>query len=775
MTRPANRLAGQTSPYLLQHAHNPVDWFPWGPEAFEEARRRGVPIFLSVGYSTCYWCHVMERECFENEAIGRLMSGLFVCVKVDREERPDVDDVYMAAVQVMSGSGGWPMSLWLTPPGAAGPGDGGLRPFYAGTYFPPEDRFGRPGLSRVMRSLSDAWANQREQVLAQAADVAGAVGEQLAQQWAPVRADERHISQAVGRLLRIHDGERGGFGGAPKFPQPVYLEFLLDARPVVDDPAAQASIDRAVRTTLDQMAIGGMNDQLGGGFHRYSVDASWTVPHFEKMLYDNAQLARVYARSARLNGDDYHAQVARRTLDYVLGEMTDPAGGFHSAQDAEVDAREGLNYLWTREDLAAALPPDDSALAARVFGLDRGPNFRDPHHPQEPARSVLRLRGRPEAVAAGEGLTGEDFEARMGRVRAALLAVRARRKQPGLDDKVLASWNGLMIASLADAAGLLNEPRYLDAAERAARFVLSAMRGPGGELLRTWRRGRAHTEGFAEDYAAVVLGLVAVQRAGGAMGRSSPEFASAALDLIDRAVMLFGDPAAPGALFDTPPGRTDLIVRTRGTYDGAMPSAGSVLAHALIDLFELTGDRRVLSRAVSLVGTLTHAVDVSPVGSINATRAVLRLMLLDRSIPDAWGPAGAEAPPAEAPVQVFTTVERVAVGAAEAEIPLKLRIAPGYHINAHEPGVPGLVGVAVGVEGGEGVALSVAYPRGRRLDEADEASPRVHAGDLDLTVKLRRSGDWSGRPMLVVRFQPCTDAACLEAMAVELDVAIDPG
>jgi uncharacterized protein YyaL (SSP411 family) len=383
---PANRLSRETSPYLLQHAHNPVAWFPWGDEAIAEARRRDVPIFLSIGYSTCYWCHVMERECFESEEIARQMNDRFVCVKVDREERPDLDDLYMTATQLLTGHGGWPMSVFLEPQG--------LRPFWAGTYFPPEPRHGVPSFPQVLDAMSRAWTERRGEVLEQAASVAEGVRQHMVSEEAPVGLGLPQVTEAGRDLLKRFDRVHGGFGGAPKFPQPVFLEFLLDLRAAAADDATRDAIDQAVRRTLDRMAIGGVFDQVGGGFHRYSVDERWLVPHFEKMLYDNAQLAQVYARAAVVYSDDFYATIARRTLDYALREMTSSEGAFYSAQDAEVDGREGGNYVWTPEEIRAALPPEDAGFAIKVYGADAGPNFRDPHYPDSSSTNVLFLRER---------------------------------------------------------------------------------------------------------------------------------------------------------------------------------------------------------------------------------------------------------------------------------------------------------------------------------------------------------------------------------------------
>lgn len=385
-----NRLARETSPYLLQHAANPVDWFAWGPEAFEAARERGVPIFLSIGYATCYWCHVMERESFEDEGIGALMSELFVCVKVDREERPDVDDIYMAAVQAMTGRGGWPMSVFLTPPGARGKEDAGLEPFWGGTYLPPEPRWGMASFEQTLRAIRRAWDEQRGEVLEQAARLSEHVRDALGAERASAAIGERDCEKATRGLLSIYDRVHGGFGAAPKFPQPVFCEFLLDRLEASADEDETRAIEVSVRHTLERMALGGMYDQLGGGFHRYSVDEKWLVPHFEKMLYDNAQLLSLYARAQARWKSELFARVVKETAEYVLAEMTGNEGLFWSAQDAEVDGKEGLNYLWTAEEIEEAIGDSElAAYAKRVYGVDRGPNFRDPHHPGEPARNVL--------------------------------------------------------------------------------------------------------------------------------------------------------------------------------------------------------------------------------------------------------------------------------------------------------------------------------------------------------------------------------------------------
>lgn len=812
--RPANRLAQETSPYLLQHAHNPVAWFAWGEEAFAEARRRGVPIFLSIGYSTCYWCHVMERESFEDDAVGRLMSENFVCIKVDREERPDVDDVYMTATTAMTGRGGWPMSVFLTPPGASGPDDPGLKPFWCGTYFPPEPRHGMPSFTQVLTALSRAWGEQRADILEQADALAAHVRERLgasdASSRAPVSIGADQVSKAASALLRIFDRLHGGFGGAPgqpKFPQPVFLEFLLNALPTIADEESRAAVDAAIQTTLDRMAMGGMHDQIGGGFHRYSVDERWLVPHFEKMLYDNAQLLRVYARRAVANGDAFHRNAAEEIVAYVEREMTllegGASGGCFSAQDAEVDGREGLNYLWTPQELDEVFQaaPDDAAFAKRVFGLDQGPNFRDPHHPEEPARNVLFLRVRPDALPAEFGMEPRAFFDRLMRVSGEMRAARDKRPQPRLDDKVIASWNGLMIQALADAGAALREPSWVAHAERAASFCWDNLRTPEGRLLRTWRGGRAKTSAMLEDHASLIAGFVALSRA----GATGAPWLDRAATLAEEAERRFG--GMDGALFDTPSDSADLLVRGRSMHDGAVPGAQSMMAHALLDLADEGGEDQWRERAAALLASMSRAIADDPVGSVNATRALLRLMRIDPEraarlaearpaeaplAPDAQGGAagdGAAAADAEGvrtPVGVFAETDRVAVPrGGRATLAIELRIDEGWHITAHEPfapntsadaRLPGLIGLTVRIAGGTGIRAMIEYPPGERLAAAPGGLPAllVHTGSVRLQIVLERTGEmWSGSPTILVTYQACDDSACLAPVTVELDVAID--
>ncbi|MFB3431966.1 MAG: DUF255 domain-containing protein [Phycisphaerales bacterium] len=788
-----NRLAASSSPYLLQHAHNPVDWFPWGPEAFAEAARRQVPIFLSVGYSTCYWCHVMERESFEDEETAALMNADFVCIKVDREERPDVDNIYMAAVQLLTRSGGWPMSVWLTPPAPddqTGSDGYGLKPFYAGTYFPPRPAHGRPSFREVLANIADAWQNQTAGVLEQAEKVTEAIGVHLGQEEGSVRLDSREVGMAIESLLRIYDRTNGGFGGAPKFPQPVYLRLLMEVAEDIQEPANQSATKQAIRQTLDRMATGGMYDYLGGGFHRYSVDERWLVPHFEKMLYDNGQLASLYAKSFKASGDTFDLRVASGVCDYVLREMTSEEGSFFSAQDAEVDGREGLNYVWTEEQIDEAIADEaDREFAKKIFGIDRGPNFQDPHHPDDDPVNVLFLANRPNELAASMGLSPDRFDERFERIRARLLAVRDQRKRPGLDNKIIVSWNGLMIGGLADTASVSTDPddasRYLDSAERAARWIVQHMLHSSGDLRRVARNGTV-TDAPAqlEDYAMLAAGLIALDHACRLRNRMDSDWLEHAERLIDAAIERFGAGKLKADLFDTPEGLTDLILRPRSAFDGAMPSGVATMLHALIDLHQATGERKRLEFGEAVLASISRSVKASPISTIESTRALHRLLALDGSLPDKLGDDIDEATesPIESPVQVMASTDRVTVKPGEpGQVRLRVEIGEGFHINAAE--LPqevreiGLIPLRAAITGGEGIEADLRFPEGQPYSGAafnNLPEPLVYSGAIEGTLVLRRNDkNLSGRPIAIVTYQVCADDRCFAPLTVELDLAID--
>ena len=746
-----NRLVEETSPYLLQHAHNPVDWHPWGSEAIEMARESDLPIFLSIGYSTCYWCHVMERECFEDESIAVLMNRGFVNVKMDREQRPDVDEIFMTACQVFSrlttgrASGGWPLSVFLDP--------FTLEPFFVGTYFPPRAAQGRPSFPQVLEAMSNAWREQREDVRLQAARVSSMVRESL-QAGQSVRAlGSTQVDEAVDQLMSMHDREHGGFGSAPKFPQPVFLELLMQAG------RGRPAIDAAVSRTLDAMASGGIYDQVGGGFHRYSVDEMWLVPHFEKMLYDNGQLASVYATACQRGGEPLHRRVLEETLDYVLREMTDPGTGmFFSAQDAEVDTHEGRNYLWTREEFSGALREagleSDLPAALEVLGLSEGANFQDPHHPGDPPANVLHLVADPDISADPSDQRVDDL---LARVRPVLYASRMQRDQPGLDDKVISGWNGLMIRGMADGGRVLGRLDYVEAAERAARSVLSVMGSDDGGLMRTARNGRATIPAFLEDYAFLARACLALH-----LATEDRYWQERAVELVESARSRFwGD---DGAWYDTMAGQSDLLVRSRNLGDGAIPSGIGTMLLVLAELAELTGEHRFLDDLESALARLSGAIAANPVGSTYATMVV---DLLGTSFPERL-PTG-PGPDAEAPVRVSLVPESVSLDPeGKGTVVLRFDIDPGHHINAHQPGRQELLGLKVGLLGVRGLTAEVDYPGGDLFRE----SILVHARSLELPVVLHRTGPITGEPVLAIRWQACTDELCLPPVNLELPLQL---
>jgi uncharacterized protein YyaL (SSP411 family) len=748
-----NRLARETSPYLLQHAHNPVDWHPWGAEAIELARQADKPIFLSIGYSTCYWCHVMERESFEDEATAEVMNRDFVCIKVDREQRPDVDEIYMTSCQVFTrmttgrASGGWPLSVFIDP--------ASLKPYFVGTYFPPDAGGGRPSFTQVLEGMSNAWKTQHDAVVEQADRIASMVVASLAagEVTRPLGTDQ--VSGAIDRLMASHDRTHGGFGGAPKFPQPVFLELLMEAgwdRPAVRD---------AIKHSLDEMAKGGINDHVGGGFHRYSTDEKWLVPHFEKMLYDNGQLASLYAESHARTGDPFHAAVLRRTLDYVLLEMTDArSGAFYSAQDAEVNRHEGENYLWTREQVVEVLESAgleaDVPLALKLFGLDLGTNFQDPHHPELAPNNVLFLSLRPEEFAEAEGMTGSEFDDFMGRIIPPLYAARMKRDQPGLDDKIIVGWNGLMIAGMADGGRVLEEPAYVEAAARSARFILDSMRDDDGGLLRTARNGEVAIPAFLEDYAFLARGLVALFDATG-----DQRWLAAAGEIVEAARSRFW--GEDGAWYDTQADQADLFVRSRNLGDGAVPSGIGTMLLVLPALAERTGETWYLDDFQSAMSRLSGSFAANPVGSTCATIAT------SRALADHPDRLPSEAAPDLDRVQVSLVPEAPVFIDGRARVIVRLDVAEGFHINAHLPGDERLVGLRIELADAEGVSLEVDYPEGDLYRE----SIRVHARTVEIPVELTRTAGTGGSASLVVAWQACTDQVCHVPEALTVPIPME--
>jgi uncharacterized protein YyaL (SSP411 family) len=547
----ANRLAQELSPYLLQHAGNPVDWRPWNAEALGAARQEQKPIFLSIGYSSCHWCHVMAHESFEDPDIARLLNRHFVSIKVDREERLDLDQIYMEAVQMMTGRGGWPMSVFLTPEG---------KPFFGGTYWPPHARGGMPGFDQVLGAVADAWQNRSEELLAQAERMTQSLREVVEQGFDAARAelDDTPRAEAEAALRQSFDAQQGGFGPPPKFPQPLALRWLLGRwRRSGDDALLEM-----VTTTLDHMAQGGLFDHLGGGFHRYSVDGRWLVPHFEKMLYDNASLAVCYLEAWQATGQPRYAEVVRQTLDYLLRDMTDPLGGFYSGEDADSEGEEGKFYLWTPGEIQAVLGPQAAELFCRVYDASEAGNFE--------GRNILHLTRSLDVETKMLGREPAALVAELAAARSKLLLARAERVRPGRDEKVLVSWNGLAIDALARAGAALGEPRYTAAARAAAQFLLTHLRA--GPLLHCWRGGQAKYQAYLDDYAALSGALVTLYESDG-----SPAWLDEAVRLADEILMRFAD-AEHGGFFYTAADHEPLIVRKKDVIDSPVPSGNGLAA-----------------------------------------------------------------------------------------------------------------------------------------------------------------------------------------------------
>jgi uncharacterized protein YyaL (SSP411 family) len=581
--RSGNRLAGETSPYLLQHAGNPVDWYPWGPEALGRAKAEDKPILLSVGYAACHWCHVMAHESFEDPETARLMNEHFVNVKVDREERPDVDAIYMSAVQAMTGQGGWPMTVVLTPEG---------EPFFAGTYFPNTDRLGMPSFRKVLMAVADAWRDRREDARKQGRQVAQHVAMQTgALAGAAGELDEELLRRALDGIGQGFDPQWGGFASAPKFPQPMTLEFLLRCH-LRGWPKAL----EMVQLTLDRMAVGGIFDQLGGGFHRYSTDHRWLVPHFEKMLYDNAQLVRLYARAWQVTAAERHREVVRRTAAYLLRDLRHPDGGFFSSQDADSEGVEGRFFVWSFQELSEMA----GELVARWFGATPEGNWE--------GVNVLWTPLPPQTVAERAGVGVQELEDAVLEGRARLFEHReTSRVPPATDDKVLAAWNGLAIAALAEAGRVLPEPAYVEAATACAEFVLGTMRTPDGRLSRAWRDGRQGGPGYLDDYACMSEACLTLYET-----TFEPRWLREAVALADGILELFADPR--GGFFQTGSDAERLVVRPKELFDNAVPAGSSVAAEVLLRLGRLLGQERYEAAALGALRSVRELLARAPTG-----------------------------------------------------------------------------------------------------------------------------------------------------------------
>ncbi len=710
-TSSTNRLADASSPYLRLHAHNPVDWYPWGEEALARARAEDKPIFLSVGYSTCHWCHVMERESFSDPAIAELMNRDFVNIKVDREERPDLDEAYMMATQLLGGQGGWPNSVFLTP---------ALEPFFAGTYFPPEDRWGRPGFPTVLRSLADAWANRRGDVEAQAREAAATLKLALAERpaGAPEPPGAEVARAALGALGRAFDGTWGGFGSAPKFPTPSNLFLLAELSP------ENERAEDMLATTLDRMARGGICDQLAGGFHRYSVDREWRVPHFEKMLYDNGLLLAVYAGRFGRTGDPEAARVARATAGFLTAELGAPEGGFWSAIDADSEGEEGAYYVWRRDELLEVLREEDFGFLAPLLGFDVAPFF-------EGDRYVLHLPAPLADQAVRRRTTRDALLEEMAPPMRRLLAARSLRPRPATDDKVLADWNGMAIAGLAEAGRRLAEPPLVERAAAAAEFVLAALRPTGGSLRHSWREGRVGSEAFLGDYVWMVRGLLALFEATG-----GERWLSAALELTMEQERRLGD--VDGTYWGAAES-ADLLARGKELFDGAVPAANGIAALNAVELASATGDASWTARAARLLAACGGALARQPSGTATLALAAFRLAAAAPSFP-----ARSVSPPVgSAPAGRRAAAEAWHADTAERKVGERDRVGEGLPVAEAEAGKVGLRPyAALEDEARRAVTAEVRVGGTDRAGDGLAAAEEEAHGWRPFTVELRLAAGW---------------------------------
>ncbi|MDE2690691.1 MAG: thioredoxin domain-containing protein [Acidobacteriota bacterium] len=749
-----NRLILETSPYLRQHAHNPVDWFPWSEEAFERARAEGKPVFLSIGYSTCHWCHVMERESFDNVEVARLMNELFVCIKVDREQRPDIDDIYMTAVQVTQQRGGWPMSSFLLPD---------RRPFFGATYFPPQQ------FVNLMRQVDTAWRERRADLEASAAQITDLVRQITAARGAAKNLGRAVIRQAVQGLVASTDRLHGGFGGAPKFPNETNLLLLLEEALRTGD---RAPMDAAL-ITLRAMARGGIHDQVGGGFHRYSVDGHWLVPHFEKMLYNQAHLLRAYALAYRLTGDPLLARVARQTADYVLRDMTSPEGAFYSATDADSEAADGESvegefFVWTKDQLREALSPDDAELTIRLFGVTDTGNFEH--------RNILFLDRPLDENAADLGVPLGDLLASLDAVRERLYPIREERPHPLRDDKILTSWNGMMIRALAEAADALAEPAYAEVAARAADFLWRHNRRDDGGLWRVWLDGEASTPGLVQDYAHLAHAFVALHDVT-SDGKWLERSATVAAEMVERfwdhspAPAEEGAPAPPSlgsGFFIAEREKANLLIaQPKSPTDGAVPSGNSVAVRALAELGRRTGDRNATDRALATVAAFAANIERMP--------AAYTYMLTGLAVA-LEGDAGARATAGNGAVVAAATLSP-ASDTGEYEVNLDLVIREGWHLNGPKPLQEDLIGTTVEGAGSRFEVTKLRYPEPRRTQVSTQSGDvLIYEGTQRITFALRPSSSAPEQlPASVpisMRLQACDDRLCLlpEMVVLELPV-----
>ena len=732
----ANRLIDSSSPYLVQHAHNPVDWYPWGEEAFAKARQENKPILLSIGYSTCYWCHVMEREIFENPEIAKLMNQSIVSIKIDREQRPDVDEIYMTATQLMTHGGGWPNNVFVTPD---------LKPFYAGTYFPPAD------FTSLIQQIHYIWTQDQVAIKAQAERLASSII-QIKQQENHAQSSSLPGSQLVKALIshfrNYYDNRLGGFYQAPKFPNEDALLFLLDAYRLTNN---NASLDMA-HGTLEKMAEGGIHDHVGGGFHRYATDAQWRIPHFEKMLYNQALLGRAYTELYALANKPEGRAVAEGIFDFTLRQMTHKEGGFYSALDAETDAMEGAYYAWTDTELHGALDKDSYAWLIKHYGLAEIPEISGHKHGDG---MVLFLNQPLSGSSMGQGISYEDAIKKQQAVMAELRKTRDKRKLPHLDNKIITSWNGLMIDAFARAGPRMGKPEYTEAASRAANFILANLGKKDGALFRTWHDGKAEIAAYFEDYAFMIQGLVSTYRA-----TQENKYLQAAKEQTAKAKQLFWDKEHGGYYFTD--GSEQLLVRMKNAVDSAIPSGNAVMAQALLDLYEITGEAEWKQQAEALLNAFGQAITENPRAYTHMVHALLRLNYLTPAVKSTQQQD--EAVTLQGAMETKAYI-KVSVSEPKREgnsltVTAVLDITEGWHINANPASLDFLIPTSIDVREDSGKAeVKPAYPDARAM-----ATPlgdiKVYEGEVSIPVQVTLPGSTENLRLLV-RAQACKGTTCL--------------
>jgi uncharacterized protein YyaL (SSP411 family) len=755
-----NRLIHEKSPYLLQHARNPVDWYPWCPEAFEKARQEDKPIFLSIGYSSCHWCHVMEEDSFDNREVADILNRYYVSIKVDREERPDIDEIYMNATQLMMNGGGWPNSLWLLPDG---------RPWYAGTFFPREDIKDRPGFKTILLSLAEFWRHKRREAIKQAEQLTEVIRRiaQAKENEPTGELSRKLVSNGIMAIKNAFDERYGGFGGAPKFPPHSSLDLLFYEYPKTEEDLLLNIVTR----TLDGMMHGGIHDHIGGGFHRYSVDAEWLVPHFEKMLYDNAMLARSYVQGYYMTGNRDYREVASRIFEWIFHEMTDKAGGFYTAIDADSEGVEGKFYLWSYNEVIKSLDEREGGLFCRAYNILPEGNFREEATGRVKELNIPHRTKSYQQLAEEEGIPEDELIARLEDARRRLLAMRNTRVRPLLDDKVLAACNGLTIGSLAFAGHRLQDSSYIRAAERAARFVLRNMRSDG-RLLRSYRGGEAKLNAYLDDYAFMIDGLLDLYES---TNRNS--WLEEARKLMHILIEQFYD-EEDGGFYFTSKDHPELLTRLRDPLDKAVPSGNGVAARALVRLGHITGEHRYLDLAKACFEAFQPIMDKASRGTESLLLALA--MYFDGRPPEEQSSSEkSEASVGKKPVKIDAFVSRSAAAPGETvSVAVKLSIEKGWHINSNKPFQDYLIPTSLQLQDSPSVSLGeITYPIGRQATFSFDPEPiSIYEGTAWIVapLKIAKNAETGKRKLeLSVRTQACDDENCLVPEQLEIVVPLE--